>query len=88
MTVTVNKDRLPKSLKSSTSSDDPKIGHSNASKERSSKRTGEKRKSTSHLEKGKKIRDTRDLHFSGSNVRPVYRITVVHSEKEFKRSFG
>ncbi|CAA2954742.1 Hypothetical predicted protein [Olea europaea subsp. europaea] len=40
--VTVNKDRLPKSLKSSTSSDDPKIGHSNASKERSSKRTGEK----------------------------------------------
>ncbi|CAI9762616.1 unnamed protein product [Fraxinus pennsylvanica] len=47
-------DRLPVPLESSSSSDEPKIGNSTARKSRSSRRSGSKRKSTSHSEKGKK----------------------------------
>lgn len=60
-------DRLPLSLESSSFSDEPDIGHSNASKARSSKCSDNRRKSTSRLEKGKKIWGTCDLDCSRSN---------------------
>ncbi|CAA3033760.1 Hypothetical predicted protein [Olea europaea subsp. europaea] len=47
-------DCLPLPLESSSSSDELDIDRSNASKARSSKRSGSKRKSTSSLEKGRK----------------------------------
>lgn len=62
-------DHLPLPLESSFYSDDLKIGHSNASKKRSSKGSG-KNISSCHVRgerDNKKVRSMRDLHFSGSN---------------------